>query len=65
MAKPIDLSEKFPHLSKAPIVEAVLDIRVVPSVKWDEAGLQKGIKRADFLTSLNWKPYGLHNFRFN
>ncbi len=45
MAKPINLSEKFPHLSKAPIVEAVLDIRVVPSVKWDEAGLQKELKQ--------------------
>ena len=45
MAKPIDLKEKFPHLSKAPIVEAVLDIRVVPSVKWDETSLQAELKQ--------------------
>ncbi len=45
MANPIDLKEKFPHLSKAPIVEAVLDIRVVPSVKWDETSLQAELKQ--------------------
>lgn len=45
MAKRIDLKEKFPHLSKAPIVEAVLDIRVVPSVKWDETSLQAELKK--------------------
>jgi len=44
MKRVIDLSEKFPHLSKAPIVEAVLDIRVVPSVPWDEAKLQNALK---------------------
>ena len=45
MAKPIDLKEKFPHLSKAPIVEAVFDIRVVPSVKWEEVSLQVDLKQ--------------------
>lgn len=40
----IDLTEKFPHLCKAPIVEAALDIRVVPSVKWDETSLQSELK---------------------
>ncbi len=45
MVKPIDLKEKFPHLSKAPIVEAVLDIRVVPSVAWNEASLQNELKQ--------------------
>lgn len=45
MAKSIDLKEKFPHLSKAPIVEAILDIRVVPSVKWDETSLQNELKQ--------------------
>ncbi len=45
MAKAIDLKEKFPYLSKAPIVEAVLDIRVVPSVKWDETSLQAELKQ--------------------
>ena len=41
----IDLAETFPHLSKAPIVEAVIDIRVVPSVKWDEICLQSDLKQ--------------------
>ena len=45
MIKLIDLKEKFPHLSKAPIVEAVLDIHAVPSVKWDETGLQNDLKQ--------------------
>jgi len=44
MLKYIDLNEKFPHLSRAPIVEAVLDIRVAPSVQWDEIILQKELK---------------------
>jgi uncharacterized protein (TIGR04255 family) len=45
MMTSIDLAETFPHLSKAPIVEAVIDIRVVPSVKWDEISLQSDLKR--------------------
>ena len=39
MAELIDLKEKFRHLSKAPIVEAVLDIRVVLSTEWNEFSL--------------------------
>ncbi len=45
MAISIDLTEKFPHLLKAPIVEAALEIRVVPSVKWDETSLQSELKK--------------------
>ncbi len=45
MANLIDLKEEFPHLSKAPIVEAALDIRVVPSVEWDETVLQRELKQ--------------------
>ncbi|MFA5345764.1 MAG: TIGR04255 family protein [Candidatus Omnitrophota bacterium] len=45
MTKPIDLKEKFPHLSKAPIVEAALDIRVIPSAQWDETALQSALKQ--------------------
>ncbi len=41
----IDLTEKFPHLSKAPIVEAVIAISVVPSVTWDETSLQSELKK--------------------
>jgi uncharacterized protein (TIGR04255 family) len=63
MAISIDLTEKFPHLPKAPIVEAVLDIRVVPSVKWDETKLQSELKRClpDFpkVEPLRYKRYRL------
>lgn len=45
MAIPIDLAETFQHLSKAPIVEAAIDIRIVPSVKWDETSLQRELKQ--------------------
>jgi len=45
MVMPIDLAETFPHLSKAPIVEAVIAISVVPSVTWDEISLQSELKR--------------------
>jgi uncharacterized protein (TIGR04255 family) len=45
MINAIDLKEKFPHLSQAPIIEAVLDIRVVPSVKWDATNLQNELKQ--------------------
>ena len=45
MMTSIDLDETFPHLSKAPIVEAVIDIRIVPSVKWDKISLQSDLKR--------------------
>jgi len=45
MMTSIDLTETFPHLRNAPIVEAALDIRVVPSVKWDETSLQSELKK--------------------
>lgn len=45
MSKPIDLKEEFPHLSKAPIIEAVLEIRLVSSVKWDVTSLQNELKQ--------------------
>lgn len=45
MMTSINLAETFPHLSKAPIVEAVIDIRVVPSVKWDEICLQSDLEQ--------------------
>ena len=45
MAELIDLKEKFRHLSKAPIVEAVLDIRVVLSVEWNETNLRNQLER--------------------
>lgn len=44
MASIIDLEEKFRHLSKAPIVEAVLDLRVASSAEWDESSLQNQLK---------------------
>ena len=45
MTKPIDLNETFQHLSKAPIVEAVLDIRVVLSVTWEETKFLSELKQ--------------------
>ena len=44
MANIIDLEEKFRHLSKAPIVEAVLDLRVASSAELDESSLQNQLK---------------------
>ncbi len=37
--------EPFPHLSKAPIVEAVIDIRITPKDDIDEKELNKNIKK--------------------
>jgi len=45
MVTPINFDEDFPHLSRAPIVEAAMDIRVVPSVPWDENNLQTQLKQ--------------------
>lgn len=45
MANLVDLEEKFPHLPQAPIVEAVLDIRVVLSVMWDEDNLRNKLEQ--------------------
>ena len=44
MANIIDLEEKFRYLSKAPIVEAVLDLRVASSAELDESSLQNQLK---------------------
>ncbi len=38
------MEEQFPHLSKAPIVEAALEVRVVPITKWDENALTHELK---------------------
>ncbi|MGD1001820.1 MAG: TIGR04255 family protein [Candidatus Brocadiia bacterium] len=40
----IDFSETFPHLPRAPIVEAVIDLRAKPSVPWDQEAFQKRLK---------------------
>ena len=40
----IDFSEKFPHLSRAPIVEAVIDLRAKPSVQFDQKDFQKRLE---------------------
>ena len=36
----IDISEKFPHLSRAPIVEAIMEIRARAEGTWEEAALR-------------------------
>jgi uncharacterized protein (TIGR04255 family) len=40
----IDINERFPHLPKAPIVEAVIDIRAHPTVSWDEASIRAAVE---------------------
>lgn len=40
----INLAEDFPHLTKAPIAESVIDIRVSSDVKWDEVALKKDLQ---------------------
>jgi uncharacterized protein (TIGR04255 family) len=40
----IDLQEQFPHLSRAPVVEAVLDIRARPEVEWLEQSVTDRLK---------------------
>lgn len=44
MIKTINPNENFPHLDKAPIVEAAIDIRIVPSGTWDEKIIQNELK---------------------
>ncbi len=44
MQSPIDIKEQFPHLPRAPIVEAVLDLRVVSSTEWDESSLRSQLE---------------------
>lgn len=41
----IDLNEQFPHLTKAPIVEAVIDIRITPKGSLDEAMVSSFLKK--------------------
>src|SRR6266446_398225 len=40
----IDTSEEFPHLSRAPIVEATLEFRCRAEAPWEEAVLLQQIK---------------------
>ena len=40
----IDLQEQFPHLSRAPVVEAVIDIRARPEVEWAEQSVTERLK---------------------
>ena len=44
MQSPIDIKKEFPHLPRAPIVEAVLDLRVVLSTEWNESSLQNQLE---------------------
>jgi len=41
----ININEDFPHLSNAPIVEAVFDIRLVPKTQWDEKQMEDELKK--------------------
>lgn len=40
----IDVFEEFPHLSKAPITEAVVEIRTEANVPWNEADIRTVLK---------------------
>lgn len=40
----IDLAEPFPHLPHAPIIEAVIEVRVRAEVPWEEEAIQAQIK---------------------
>ncbi len=40
----IDLAEEFPHLPRAPIVEAVIDIRGRAEASWEESAIQAHLK---------------------
>ncbi len=40
----IDLAEQFPHLPRAPIVEAVIDIRGRAEVPWEESTIEVQLK---------------------
>lgn len=44
MTQFLGIEENFPHLSKAPIVEAILAINVSPSGRWNETTLQNTLK---------------------
>jgi uncharacterized protein (TIGR04255 family) len=41
----IDFSETFPHLSKAPIVEAVIDFRALPTIPCEQAQFEIHFKK--------------------
>jgi uncharacterized protein (TIGR04255 family) len=57
----IDFSETFPHLSKAPIVEAVIDFRALPTVPCEQAQFETYFKRefSDYPTA---QIQNRHNF---
>jgi len=40
----IDLAEEFPHLSKAPIVEAVIEVRCFATEPWEEKAITERLK---------------------
>jgi uncharacterized protein (TIGR04255 family) len=43
MAVKIDLQEHFPHLSRAPITEAVLEVRARAQVRWEKDEISRKI----------------------
>ena len=40
----IDLTQTFPHLDKAPIVEAVIEIRTRAEAAWEEVPVTRRLK---------------------
>src|SRR5438552_1691219 len=41
----INLAEEFPHLTRAPIVEAVIDIRARANTPWEQSSVSERLKR--------------------
>lgn len=47
--------EKYPYLSKAPVVEAILDIRTTPAEEWDETSFTENVK-SQFGSEFTFEP---------
>jgi uncharacterized protein (TIGR04255 family) len=57
----IDFSETFPHLSKAPIVEAVIDFRALPTVPCEQSQFEAYFKQ-EFTDYPAFQVHNRHNF---
>lgn len=54
MSVDIDLQERFPHLSRSPITEALLEVRARAQVPWDKDKISRKIveKVPDYSTTI-------------
>lgn len=58
----IDFSETFPHLSKAPIVEAVIDFRALPTIPCEQGQFEAYFKK-EFSDYPAFEIRKRHNFQ--